>query len=51
VAALQSALLVDVGLVAFALAMTMLLPRTRPAVVAVPAEAATPAGELLVGDF
>jgi hypothetical protein len=29
VAALQSALLVDVALVAFALAMTLLLPRAR----------------------
>jgi EmrB/QacA subfamily drug resistance transporter len=53
VAALQSALLVDVGLVAFALAMTMLLPRARPAVMgeAVQVEAAAPAGGLLVGDL
>lgn len=39
VAALQSALLVDVGLVAFALAMTMLLPRAR---LVVPTETLAP---------
>jgi EmrB/QacA subfamily drug resistance transporter len=63
VAALQSALLVDVVLVAFALAMTMLLPRPRRVGQSAPAAAGDEAGlemaeelgsrsgELVLGDF